>query len=159
MWKAEKKVPQDQCTNHSASNQLQQWILGLRNKTRSHTSIRHVTPNEFKGGSQQAPEIFKHHQSNVPARSKLLHCTNEADEQGWHINKPGYPQEFAKRDSGISVRSTSIQRITYLGLGFNKWFPSSQVMFVDKSWSQSAKSLFQCWGSRNWSAQRTNEWR
>lgn len=31
-------------------------------------------------GSQQAPEVSKHHQSNIPARGKSLHYTNEADE-------------------------------------------------------------------------------
>ena len=83
-----------------------------------------MTPNNLKDtfGSQQAPEVSKQYQSNIPARGKLLQCMNEDEEQGGHNDKPGFPQESTKRDSGISFGSLSIQRINLLEI---RIYPSS----------------------------------
>ena len=64
-----------------SASAVSSWLEKVAHSSRDSNNLKDTF------GSQQAPEVSKHHQSNIPARGKLLHYTNEADEQGWHINK------------------------------------------------------------------------
>ena len=101
-----------------------QWASAVSSWLEKRDEVAHEyssrdSKTNLKGtfGSQQAPEDSKHHQSNIPARGKLLHYMNEADEQGWHINQ--CLQESTKTLGSVSGLR-QYKRSTYLGLGFNK---------------------------------------
>ena len=69
----------------------------------------------------------RNHQPNVPARDKLWHWTNELMKKTWQSTNQDVPRYLEPLGSVSDL--LRYEGSTYLGLGFNKWFPSSQVMY------------------------------